>query len=95
MGYINGHNIIAKEALDTSYKERTPQDHQVIARLPRHASVTMDRFFTGKDGRAAHERARGRKPRREVAYVGECAWALAPGSNGTQASTPGEHMEVG
>ena len=79
---VKGHIRTMKEALDSRFQERIPLDHQVMSWLPRHAAATISRYHTGKDGRTAYERWKGRKFKKEVVEFAENVWYLKPRSRG-------------
>ena len=62
-----------KSSVDSKWvdKYRIPEDHPMMAWIPRHVAFCCNRFRIGADGKSAYERHYGREWRRPMVLFGE------------------------
>ena len=71
-----------KTALETRYKMKISETHNVLAWLIMYAAMLINICSVGEDSRTAYERLRGKKFKREIPEFGESVWYLKSGSAG-------------
>ena len=88
---IQGMARVIKAGLERRLGKRIPRDHPIVPWIIRHAAGILNRRLVGKDGKTAHERARGRRWRKKGAEMGETVFYLKPRSKGKR---PGRSWDV-
>ena len=71
-----------KMSLETRYQMKVDESHNVLPWLIMYAAMLINICRVGEDGKAAYERRRGKKFKRELPEFGESIWYLKPGSAG-------------
>ena len=81
---VQGQIRTMKDALETRYGGRIPEDHQCIPWLVQHAAQTMNRRRVDAYGVTPYKRWKGRKFGAHVTEFGENVWYLKAESVGKE-----------